>query len=92
MTPLKIKDVATTLITQLDEYNINPCRYNPEKYLEDATIVERLEHARYLLANVIQFIDENKISKANRHLAAAQTILSFARFSTISESMSMNRP
>ena len=92
MTPSKIKDVATTLITQLDEQGIVPVRYNPELYLEDATQVERLQHASYLLKNVLVYVEQDKIGKANRHLAAAQTILSFARFATVAESMSINRP
>ncbi len=91
MTPTKIKYVATTLILNLEKSGIKPIRFPPDMYLGDATILERKQHALYLLKNVLVFIEEGRIGKANRHLAAAQTCLSFARYATVSESMILNR-
>ncbi len=92
MTPNKIKYVATTLISNLEKSGIEPIRFRPDVYLDEASMLDRKRHALYLLKNVLVFIEEGRVGKANRHLAAAQTCLSFARFATVSESMELNRP
>jgi len=90
MTPTKIEYVARFLIAKLDKLHIRSRRFAPERYLADASQNECLMHARYLLENVLSYVQEDRIGKANRHLAAAQTVLSFARFVSVAESMQLN--
>ena len=92
MTPTKIKYVAETLVSQLEKGGIKAIRFSPDRYLEEATQLEKKQHALFLLKNIPIFLEEGRLGKANRHLAAAQTCLSFARFATVEDSMLLNRP
>lgn len=83
--------VVERYISRLREAQIPKQRMNPDRTFGSLSREEVLAHAHYLCANIKSDPSAMHLTKAMRHLAAAQMCLSFANWYTLSELMEHNR-
>ncbi len=91
MTPEKIISLIEMYETLLKKRGVRKIRMDENRAFGSLKYHERLSHAHFLCDGVKEFIKDSKISKANRHLASIQMLLSFAGVFTLEELMNHNR-